>query len=207
MLADGMVRDPNKRQEYLETLSKESDRLTHMVENVLSFSQIERGTCKRETCEIRIGDTVNQLEPCLSMRLNEENMELDNALTKKVADAKVKVDPTSIDQILTNLVDNAAKYGQSSEGGGTVRISGDTDSKMVYIRVADNGRGIGKSDARRLFKAFHKSDLEAAHTKPGVGLGLALCRKLARSMGGDLSIVQPPEPSTGACFELRIPLV
>ena len=207
MLAGGMVKDPEKRQGYLETLLKESDRLSHMVENVLSFSQIERGKAKRELCRSKVGNMVSQLEPCFRMRLNEEGISYANDLSDEVLNAEVEVDATSVDQILTNLIDNVAKYGQNKTSDSVARLSGEVSPKWVYLRVSDDGRGIDKSAAKRLFKAFHKSDVEAAHSKPGVGLGLALCRKLARSMGGDLVVAKAPDASSGACLELRLPRV
>jgi K+-sensing histidine kinase KdpD len=72
------------------------------------------------------------------------------------------------------------------------------------LRVRDHGRGISAAGAKRLFQPFSKSAHEAAHTAPGVGLGLALCRRLSRSMGGDLrldGLVQ-----NGACFVLLLPV-
>ncbi len=206
MLASGMIKDPVKKQDYLETLMRESDRLSHMVENVLSFSQIERGKGKRELCKLPVGDIVRQLEPCFRMRLAEEGMSFENDLTPDMESAEVMVDLTSVDQILSNLVDNAAKYGQNKEANSVVRITAERQSKFLLIYVSDDGIGVKRSDGKRLFKAFHKSDVEAAHSKPGVGLGLALCQKLARSMGGNLSIAKSPSESGGACFELKLPL-
>ncbi len=206
MLADGMVKDPVKQQEYLEKLSKESDRLSHMVENVLSFSQIERGKKKRERMALKVGDLVRQLEPNLQMRLKEEKMEWENNLTEQDLDVEVICEPTSFDQILTNLVDNAAKYGKNPNGESRVRITGEKSGGVFSLRISDDGVGIPKSQEKRLFKAFHKSDIEAAHTQPGVGLGLALCRSLARSMSGDVVIGKAPSDAQGGCIELILPL-
>ena len=72
------------------------------------------------------------------------------------------------------------------------------------LRVRDHGQGISAESAKRLFKPFSKSAQEAAHSAPGIGLGLALCRRLSRSLGGDLRFVR--NATRGACFELRLPL-
>ena len=72
------------------------------------------------------------------------------------------------------------------------------------LRVRDHGQGISAESAKRLFKPFSKSAQEAAHSAPGIGLGLALCRRLSRSIGGDLRLVT--NVTRGACFELRLPL-
>lgn len=155
---------------------------------------------------MEVGTMLQQLEPTLKMRLGEEDMKWVDDLREIEKSCTVQCDPTSFDQILTNLVDNAAKYGKSKEGESVVRVTGEKAGKFLKIRISDNGVGIQKAQEKRLFKAFHKSDIEAAHSKPGVGLGLALCRDLARSMGGDLLIGKCPEASKGACIEIILPL-
>ena len=75
---------------------------------------------------------------------------------------------------------------------------------FALLRVRDHGQGISAEGARRLFRPFSKSAHEAAHTAPGVGLGLALCRRLSRSMGGDLRL--DTLVKSGACFVLKLPL-
>ena len=74
----------------------------------------------------------------------------------------------------------------------------------MLIEVRDHGQGIAKKSARRLFRPFSKSATEAAHSAPGVGLGLALCRRLAKSLGGQLDINHNVED--GACLVLRLPM-
>ena len=73
----------------------------------------------------------------------------------------------------------------------------------LEILVSDHGPGIPVSERRRIFRAFHKSAREAAESRPGVGLGLALSRRLAKSLGGGLECVDSKQ---GACFVLRLPL-
>lgn len=75
--------------------------------------------------------------------------------------------------------------------------------KGYAFEVCDEGRGVNGGEKRRLFRAFHKSALDAAHDKPGVGLGLALCRRLARALGGDLRLGR--KSGNGACFVLQLP--
>jgi signal transduction histidine kinase len=77
-------------------------------------------------------------------------------------------------------------------------------TREVYFAVRDAGPGVAPAEARRLFRAFHKSAQQAAHSAPGVGLGLALSRRLARSLGGDLRLAADGRP--GACFVLTLPL-
>lgn len=206
MLAGGMVTDPEKRQSYLETLMRESDRLSHMVENVLSFSLIERNKSSAEKEELEVRQIVDRAELNMDLVLSSENIRLENHLDEDLLAARVMVDSTSVDQIISNILDNVVKYGKTGDSG-VVHLTAKREGNWFMLQISDEGNGILKSNEREIFKAFHKSDIEAAHGKPGVGLGLALCRGLARGMGGDLYTVPSPLGGKGACFELKLLLV
>ena len=139
----------------------------------------------------------------LQVRAEEAKMEFQLDLPLESAHQEIRVDTTAVEQIIFNLVDNASKYASGDDCGKmiTLRVLTPKKGSGVLFQVCDEGRGILKSERRRLFRAFHKSAQEAAHTQPGVGLGLALSRRLARALGGDLKMI---EQERGACFELRI---
>jgi len=201
MLAEGMVKDEVKQKEYLNTLRKESSRLTHLVENVLAYSRIERGSARARVEKVGVGTLIDRICERLRSRAEEAGMELHCELTPEVAAEEIQIDTTAVEQILFNLVDNASKYASGDDHGNVIELRALETSKGIAFRVCDQGPGIAKSEHRKLFRAFHKSAQEAAHTKPGVGLGLALCRRLARALGGDLRIM---EQDKGACFELSL---
>ena len=117
-------------------------------------------------------------------------------------EARVVVDLVAVEQILFNLIDNACKYAQPSAEP-IIKIHAAANSSGVTIHVQDSGPGIPRDRARRLFRPFSKSVNEAAESKqPGLGLGLALSKRLAKNMGGDLRLEQPSTP--GACFVLEL---
>lgn len=186
MLVEGMVTDEEKRQDYLRTMLGESERLNHLVENVLSYSRIERGNARSKFESLAVGDLVERMRPVLQRRVDQE----DAALSIELEDhpMRVETDVTAVEQILFNLVDNACKYGLPEGSGGRITLNVRKGRGGVIFEVRDEGRGIDRSEKRRLFRAFHKSAHEAAHDKPGVGLGLALCRRLARALGGELKL-------------------
>ncbi|MEM7383548.1 MAG: HAMP domain-containing sensor histidine kinase [Verrucomicrobiota bacterium] len=205
MLSDGMVKDPEKQKSYLGTLTSEADRLSHLVENVLAYAQLERGSARARVEEISLQGIIDRVLPRLTQRASEVGAAIQVDADPSAVATRVVVDLTAVEQILFNLVDNACKYGVSSEGENkTIHLEADTDGPKALLRVRDHGRGISRSEARRLFKPFEKSATEAAHTAPGVGLGLALCRKLSRALGGELDLC--PE-SSGACFVLKLPVL
>jgi len=198
MLADGMVKDEGKKQEYLRTMVGESERLNHLVENVLSYARIERGNARSKFETLAVADLVERMRPVLQRRVDQE----DAALSIEVEDdpGRVETDVTAVEQILFNLVDNACKYGLPEGSCGRIRLGVKKGRGGIWFEVRDEGRGIARSEKRRLFHAFHKSAHEAAHDKPGVGLGLSLCRRLARALGGELKLGKPD--GAGACFVL-----
>jgi signal transduction histidine kinase len=199
MLESGAVK-PEKRGDYLRVLSREADRLSHLVENVLAFSRIERGNARSNVRDVTVAELLEPSREQLEARLATAglNLEMDSSFV-----ARVRVDIAAVEHILFNLIDNAAKYAANGEPP-VVRIGTRDAGRFVEIIVSDHGPGIPVSEHGRIFRAFHKSAREAAESKPGVGLGLALSRRLAREQGGDLVC---SENGNGACFILRLPAV
>jgi signal transduction histidine kinase len=201
MLDEGMVTSQESQRSYLKTIRAEADRLGHLVENVLSFARLERGraTLGREVTAPE--SLLAGLAPRLELRARQAGMDL--VVGPVGLQANVCVDISVVDQILTNLVDNAVKYA----GGATdrrIHLDVAPAGKWLAISVRDHGPGLDQRVVRRLFRPFSKSAHDAAQSAPGVGLGLALCRRLARSMGGDLRLAE--NSSTGATFTVTIPV-
>ena len=201
MLSSGLVKEPATQQKYLETLRTESERLTHLVENVLAYSRIERGgVATKKFEELSLGALLERVTERLEIRASEAGMELQVQVNGLDSERKLKLNTTAIEQILFNLVDNAAKY--ACDGGNVIRLIAEFQKNNLRIAVCDQGHGVSRRERSRLFKPFHKTAEQAASTKPGVGLGLALCRRLARAMKGDLVYEKADQ---GACFVLKVP--
>lgn len=198
MLESGAVK-PEKRGDYLRVLSREADRLSHLVENVLSFSKIERGSARSVIRETTASDLLEPMRERLEARLATARMTLEMDISSKLP---VRVDSAAVEHILFNLIDNAAKYAASGDPP-KVEIRIASVGKFARIIVSDHGPGIPPNERGRIFRAFHKSAREAAESRPGVGLGLALSRRLANELGGRLECV---DAERGACFVLRLPL-
>ncbi|RME72415.1 MAG: sensor histidine kinase, partial [Verrucomicrobia bacterium] len=188
---------------YLETLRHESERLSHLVENVLSYARLERGRAARRIETTTAAGLVDAMEPRLRQRAEQAGMRLRLELPPEVAGASIRTDLTAVEQIVFNLVDNAAKYARRPDRAGTITLSvarGNAADRLA-LRVADDGPGLSPGVRRRLFQPFSKSAAEAADSQPGVGLGLALCRRLARQeLRGDL--VLEKSDASGTTFRL-----
>jgi len=199
MLESGAVKE-EKRGQYLRVLSREADRLAHLVENVLAFSRIERGSARSVMVTTPAAQLLEPMRERFETRLAAVGLTLEMDLTTVSAATVLRVDSAAVEHILFNLIDNAAKYAANSRPPQVeIHVSA---GKTFEIQVADHGPGIPKNERRRIFHAFHKSAHDAAESKPGVGLGLALSRRLARSMGGSLRYEARQD---GACFILGIP--
>jgi signal transduction histidine kinase len=203
MLAEGMVPDPAKREHYLRTLCAESNRLSHLVENVLAYARLERGATKGRTEQATVQGILDRVMPRLEERAAQCEMNLSADCPPDAASTGVMTDVSAVEQILFNLIDNACKYAGKA-GDRSVRLSVQPVAGKVVFRVQDHGPGIAPEDERRLFRPFSKSAQRAAESAPGVGLGLALCRRLAGQIGGRLEFVRM---SGGACFELTLSAV
>jgi signal transduction histidine kinase len=200
MLSSGAVRE-EKRPVYLNVLSREADRLSHLVENVLAFSKIERGSARSSVAEVELNTLLISFSERFATRLEAAGLKLELVATDPI---HLKLDASALEHILFNLIDNAAKYAATSEPP-VVTIRTAVRKGSVEIRVADHGPGIPDTERRRIFRPFHKSAKQAAETKPGVGLGLALSKRLATSMGGSLTCARRTDGGGGAVFIVSLP--
>ncbi|MES2597315.1 MAG: HAMP domain-containing sensor histidine kinase [Verrucomicrobiota bacterium] len=203
MLADDMVPEPQQRKEYLNTLCDESTRLMHLVENVLSYSRIERGRTAARLETVRIGDILQRIEPRLRQRADMCGLTIKLEVDAAAAPAQAHVDAMAVEQILFNLTDNACKYAAPDSDPHELHLRVEAEGKHILILFRDFGPGLSKQALKKLFQPFAKSATEAAHSAPGVGLGLALCRRLADELGGKLEHRRCD--GRGACFCLTLP--
>jgi signal transduction histidine kinase len=198
MLQSGAVKE-EKRGEYFRTLHREAGRLSHLVENVLAFSGIEKGSARAAPATLPAGDLVGPMLERFAERLQEAGMKLSCDPADPAWRVVVKADRAAVEHVLFNLVDNAAKY---ATGTKEVEITPEPGRDRFSILVTDHGPGINAAERKRVFRAFHKSAAAAAESRPGVGLGLALSRRLARAGGGDLLL---RDCGAGTCFVLSLP--
>ena len=191
-----------ERRARREDLEVEADRLAHLVENVLQYARLERGRPGKrreptslaallDNCQSRLADRAAQAE----LKLVVEHNAADGELT-------FSTDVAAVEQILFNLVDNACKYAATAADK-RLHLSVIAEPRRVQLTVRDHGPGISPAGRKRLFQPFSKSVHEAAASAPGVGLGLALCRRLAHDLGGKLELQSSPDG--GAAFVLTLP--
>ena len=205
MLAGGMVKSQEKQQQYSETLKLEADRLSHLVENVLQFARLEHSGDTDLIQSVEIGELVDRFHSRLADRVAQSEMKLNISMPQKVRSARVRSDANTIEHIIFNLVDNACKYAKSEESPSIEMEISDSKDRFIELRIIDHGQGIEKDQLKKIFRPFSKSAKAAANSAPGVGLGLALCKRMAKQLNGKL-ILENSSQRDGTTFLLRLPI-
>ncbi|HET6427837.1 MAG TPA: HAMP domain-containing sensor histidine kinase, partial [Phycisphaerae bacterium] len=202
MLADGMVTDEQKRIRYLATVREETNRLCRLVENVLSYSRLEGNRRQVAPQPVDLAQLLQEVEPRLRRRASEAGMELVLGDAAAGGSATVTTDPAALEQILLNLVDNACKYAARAEDR-RIHLELLREGRSAVLRVRDHGPGVPAADRERIFRPFFRAKRDSAGSFGGVGLGLAISRRLARSLGGEIRVDR--SAGRGAGFSLILP--
>src|SRR5262245_61354020 len=141
MLADGIVADEEKRASYLATLHREAERLSHLVENVLAYARLERGSAKGRIETVNLAALIGRVQDRLRERAEQGNMRFVVEADEKQLNWLVRVDTSVVEQILFNLVDNACKYAATASDR-TIHLQTASAGKIVLLSVRDHGPGI-----------------------------------------------------------------
>ena len=200
MLEDGMVPE-QKKPEYYANMQRECRRLEHLIENVLSYSRLQRNAIRRARDTLTCQELFEPIAEKIERRLREADISFSFALAQPIRILPIHTDAVSVEQIMDNLTSNAIKYAKGENA--KVQLTVQADRHNIVIRFRDNGPGISPKNRKLVFKPFRRTKDATNSRKPGVGLGLALARDTARSLGGDLKL----EFGTlgGASFLLTIP--
>jgi signal transduction histidine kinase len=202
MLSRDMV-PPERRAEYLRTLEEESRRLSGLVENVLAHARLEDGAARTRREELTVSALLERIEAPLARRCLDAETVLAIDLGT-AAEVVLKTDPEAVALILCNLVDNACKYGAPPAGHSPeapIRLRVSATPGGVNLTIRDHGPGVSAGDATQIFQPFNRAGRDESDAAPGVGLGLALARDLARALDGDLVLLGA---GPGGAFELRL---
>ncbi len=188
---------PDKRDQYLQTLHRETARLSHLIEDLLELSRLDLGAAHRHLEPINVDHLAAELVGDRSAMAADRGLMLDCHLDPDLPLAQAE--SKRVVQVLTNLVTNAINY---TPRNGMVTISSAVrrwqDSDWVTLTVQDTGKGISPEEMPNLFKRFFRGEAGHSSGAPGTGLGLAICKELVEKMGGQITVES--QPGQGAAF-------
>lgn len=182
LLAGNETRDPDQTRNYSEVISRESARLTRLIDRLLDFSRLDRGEMKLRNEKIDLGSLVEETVAVYHPETDFTNWNVHLDLTPG---SFVKGDRDSLSQVIWNLLSNAEKY--APEGEGVLVEVRDDDSKNIILAVHDRGEGISSAHQRKIFEKFYRVDDSIDSGVEGSGIGLALCRQIIEQLGGTIT--------------------
>lgn len=185
------------RTELLTTIMEESDRLNLFIANLLDMTKLETGAIKPNAAPHYVGDVVGTALRRASKALarHKTDIEIPSDLPM------LRLDPVLFEQVLFNLLDNAAKYAPE---GTTIQVRGWRDGDTVKIAVMDEGSGIPEPDLERIFDSFYRV-ARTDRTRAGTGLGLSICRGFVNAMDGSIKAANRTD-RPGAIFTIAMPV-
>lgn len=196
-LIDGAKDDPAVALKFLQTIEKHADRLTYLIEDLLTISKLESGQIVMNLQRVELGPVVARVLEDLQSRAEEKGITLQNLLPE---DIEVKADGDRLEQVLFNLVDNAIKYGKNN---GEVTVSCQiVDDKQVQLSVRDDGPGIPEEAKERVFERFYRIDRARSREAGGTGLGLSIVKHIVQSHGGEVWVESELGQGSTFCFTL-----
>ncbi len=179
MLQSGRVSTDAKRQEYLDIIVRESERLSALIENVLDFARLERGRGSYEFAEGDVGDAVTRAANVYRYRAEREGVRL--VVDVEPSLPRARIDERAIQLAVVNLVDNALKY---APGSNEILVRVAADANQVRVDVIDEGPGVPPDERHRIFERFVRLPSRGDSQVRGSGIGLALVKHIAESHGG-----------------------
>jgi signal transduction histidine kinase len=181
----------------LRSLAAATRNLTSLVSDFLQYAKVEAGAAEATEAAVSTAELAQELQRLGSLLLEERGI----TFRVNTADAppELRTDSVKLRTILRNLVTNAAKF----TAAGTITVCIFQEDHAVRFSVEDTGPGIRGEHAELIFEPFRQLDSSSTRVHGGIGLGLALSRKYARLLGGDLTLVSTP--GTGSTFTLDLP--
>ena len=180
-LINGAKDDPNVAMRFLQTIEKHADRLTCLIEDLLTISRLESGQIVMNIQKVGLRSVAEDVKDDLLSRAGDKKVKLENRVPD---DLVVRADADRVQQVIFNLVDNAIKYGRPE---GRVWISARlADGQFAEISVRDNGPGIPPDSIDRVFERFYRADKARSREQGGTGLGLSIVKHIVQSHGGEV---------------------
>jgi two-component system phosphate regulon sensor histidine kinase PhoR len=196
-LEDGALNDAENNLRFLGVIRRNAERMHALIDDILELSTIESGRVAIEPRSVELSRAVTETFVNISNKASEFDVRLVNDVPEG---ATVSADPIRLEQMLTNLIDNAVKF---NVRGGSVRVGLLAAADSDLITIADTGEGISSEHLQRIFERFYRTDRARSREIGGTGLGLAIVKHLARLHGGEITVTS--SPGRGSVFSIELP--
>lgn len=203
LLADS--KESEEKTRYAATIKRNGALLATLIDDLLDLSKVEAGKLEIEQIQVSVPELLGDIWNLFENRARDKKLDFSIVATTAVP-AFVQTDPTRLKQILVNIIGNALKF--TERGSVTVALravvgAGPANTGLLTFQVKDTGYGIEPSQQGHLFQPFAQAEASTTRRFGGTGLGLALSRRLARAMGGDV-VLEKSHPGQGSIFAVTI---
>ena len=194
-LIEGAIDDRENALKFVNVIKRNTERLTRIVEDLLTLSNIEMGKVDFNIKSINITDPVDTVISTLRQKSDKIGVDIKIDLDESL---RVMADKDRLEQVLMNLIDNGIKFSE----GGTIMLSAERKGEKIILSVRDSGVGIPAKDLSRIGERFYRADPARSRELGGTGLGLAIVKHLICSMGGDFLVESVEGEGTTVSFTL-----
>ena len=199
-LLEGNYADVNQATEYLHLICKENKRLSGLIDNFLTFSRMERNKQAFEMVKTSPVEIAQAAAEAVKTEFSQGQCEFEVQITENLPD--VLADQNAMVTVLVNLLDNAYKY---SENGRKVELRVFAENGSVCFCVSDNGIGMSRRAAKKIFKRFYQADRSLTRRTEGCGLGLSIAKFIVDAHKGSISV--DSKPGQGSTFIIKLPAI
>jgi len=187
--------DPATREEFLQAAEGQGNRLFRLIRNLLSSARLERGSLPSASVPLEVARLAQDARASFPLESDRIHLAVAPDLPP------LATDPDRMNEVLTNLIDNALKY---SPDGGRVELGARAQGEFVQLWVRDDGIGIDDAEVEHIFERFYQVDQSATRRFGGVGLGLYLVKELVGDLGGTVDVRSAP--GRGSTFTVSLPM-
>jgi signal transduction histidine kinase len=195
----GRVRDESRAREFLQVISREAQRLTHLINNVLDIARLDAGRKTYNFAEADLVKVVTDTLEAYRYQFDAGGFVIERRIDPGPLTARV--DPEAITRALLNLLDNAVKY---SNGATDIAVSLRRHGRHAVLSVRDHGIGIPAAEQEHIFELFYRVEDGLVQGVKGSGLGLTLVKHIAEAHGGRVQVKSKPD--AGSTFTIELPL-